>query len=72
MLATLGPGKYFGEVALLQTSMRTATVRAIEDTTVLSIARKDFTILVKHLPILEQAMSETSRTAIASAGSPKS
>jgi NADH dehydrogenase len=72
VLATLGPGKYFGEVALLQTSMRTATVRAIEDTTVLSIARKDFTILVQHLPILEQAMSETSRTAMASAGSPKS
>jgi NADH dehydrogenase len=72
VLATLGPGKYFGEVALLQTSMRTATVRAIEDTTVLSIARKDFTILVQHLPILEQAMSETSRAALASAGSPKS
>ena len=67
VLATLGPGKYFGEVALLKDSDRTATVRAVEDTTVLSIARKDFTVLVQHLPILEQAMTETTRTALASA-----
>jgi NADH dehydrogenase len=66
VLATLGPGKYFGEVALLRDSYRTATVRAVEDTTVLSIARKDFTLLVQNLPILEQAMSETSRKALAS------
>ncbi|MES1257556.1 MAG: cyclic nucleotide-binding domain-containing protein, partial [Acidobacteriota bacterium] len=64
VLATLGPGKYFGEVALLQGSDRTATVRAVEDTTVLSIARKDFTTLVENLPVLGQAMSETSRTAL--------
>ena len=61
VLATLGPGKYFGEIALLQATLRTATVRAVEDSTVLSIARKDFTVLVQNLPILEQAMSETSR-----------
>jgi len=60
------PGKYFGEVALLRDSYRTATVRAVEDTTVLSIARKDFTLLVRNLPILEQAMSETSGKALAS------
>ena len=72
VLATLGPGRYFGEVALLHGSERTATVRAVEDTTVLSIARKDFTVLVQNLPILEQAMSETSRTALALAGSRES
>lgn len=65
VLATLGPGKYFGEVALLHGLERTATVRAVEDTTVLSIARKDFTVLVQHLPILEAAMAETARTALA-------
>lgn len=68
ILATLGPGQYFGEVALLQTSARTATVRAVEDTTVLSIARKDFTALVQNLPVLEQALSQKSRDALALAG----
>jgi CRP-like cAMP-binding protein len=68
VLATLGPGQYFGEVALLKTSERTATVRAVEDTTVLSIARKDFTALVQNLPVLEQAISRTSRDALALAG----
>ncbi len=64
-LAVLGPGKYFGEVALLQSSMRTATVRALEDTVVLSIERKDFTVLVESLPVLAEAMSETVRRSIA-------
>jgi NADH dehydrogenase len=68
ILATLGPGRFFGEVALLQGCGRTATVRTAEDTTVLSIARKDFTALVQHLPILERAMSQSSRSARASAG----
>src|SRR4029079_16775254 len=58
VLATLGPGQYFGEVALLESSGRNATVRAVEDTTVLSIARKDFTALVESLPILGQAFSQ--------------
>ena len=61
VLATLGPGKYFGEIALLEATLRTATVRAVEDSTVLSIARKDFTVLVENLPVLEQAISKTSR-----------
>jgi NADH dehydrogenase len=65
VLATLGPGKYFGETALLQSSGRNATVRAVEDTTVLSIARKDFTALVENLPILEQAISKASTNALA-------
>jgi NADH dehydrogenase len=68
VLATLGPGKYFGEVALLRDSFRTATVRAIEDTSVLSIARNDFRILVQHLPMLEHALSESARMALAGLG----
>jgi len=67
VLAILGPGKYFGELALLQDSVRTATVRALEDTAVLSIAREDFTVLVGHLPVLERSLMESTRTALASA-----
>jgi NADH dehydrogenase len=65
VLRTLGPGQYFGEVALLETSERTATVRAVEDTAVLSITRKDFRALVEHLPVLERAVKETTQTALA-------
>ena len=72
VLARLGPGKYFGEVALLNSTGRTATVRALEDVTVLSIARKDFTVLVQNLPILEHAVAETSRMALAVSGAAKS
>jgi NADH dehydrogenase len=61
VLTTLGPGDYFGEIALLQASERTATVRALEDTTVLSIARSAFTSVVKEVPVLGQALSETPR-----------
>jgi len=69
ILATLGAGKYFGEVALMKGVYRTATVRAIEDTTVFSIDRKDFTTLVQNLSVLEQAVTETSRVALAFAAS---
>ena len=52
----LGPGEHFGEVALLGDRHRTATVRAVRDTAVLSIARQDFAALVEHLPGLGTAL----------------
>jgi len=52
----LHAGDYFGELALLGDRRRTATVRAVTDTSVLSIARQDFTALVEHLPALHQAL----------------
>ncbi len=63
-LARLGPGQYFGEVALLNDVTRTATVRALVDTKLLSIARQDFSTLVKYLPGLRTTVTETARTAI--------
>ncbi len=58
-LARLGPGKSFGEIALLQHSRRAATVRAATETRVLSIAQQDFSALVEHLPILRAAFEHT-------------
>ena len=55
-LRTLGPGRHFGEVALLQHSKRTASIRALTDTTVLAIARQDFATLVGHMPELQEAV----------------
>ncbi|MBV8714700.1 MAG: Crp/Fnr family transcriptional regulator [Chloroflexi bacterium] len=45
-LARLGPGDYFGEMALLDPEPRSASVRAAADTQLLIIRRED---LLKHL-----------------------
>jgi NADH dehydrogenase len=59
-LRRLGPGRHFGELALLHNSKRTASVRAVTDTTLLAIARQDFTSLVGHMPELQQAVEADS------------
>ncbi len=42
LLATLGAGDSFGEIALLKKTRRTATVRSLEPVDVVMFARKDF------------------------------
>jgi CRP-like cAMP-binding protein len=42
VLAKLGPGKAFGEMALLSGGVRTATIRAGRETELLSIEKQDF------------------------------
>ncbi len=61
-LARLGPGRYFGEIALMRATRRTATVRAVTDVGVLGIARRDFTALVEHLPQFREALEPTGGT----------
>ena len=49
-----GPGEFIGEVALLQTSKRTASVIAREDSTLLSLGRADLADVFKKDPQLER------------------
>lgn len=47
-IAVLGPGGTFGEMALLSGGPRTATIRAVEDTELLAVAKQEFDRLVDN------------------------
>ena len=47
ILIELGPGAFFGEVALLDQSVRTAQARAIEDTQIVALFRAEFYSLLQ-------------------------
>jgi CRP-like cAMP-binding protein len=49
---TIGPGSYFGEVALIDDGPRTATVTAADDVTAHVLVAWDFRALVKEDPDL--------------------
>jgi len=58
ILARLGEGEYFGEMALLSNAPRNATIRAATDLEVLTIQRDDFTSLYGSIPALRQSLEE--------------
>jgi len=66
VLNTLSPGDFFGETALLDSYLRSATVRALEDTECLELWRWDFLyalrtnrhIALEMLPILGRRLRE--------------
>jgi CRP-like cAMP-binding protein len=52
VLAVHSDGEFFGEMALLDQGLRSATVRAVEPTTVLEISRPNFESLLYKAPLL--------------------
>jgi NADH dehydrogenase len=52
-LARLQSGEYFGEMALLNQTKRSATVRCIKALDVLSLPKREFGLLTKNLPDLK-------------------
>jgi NADH dehydrogenase len=67
---SLGPGHYFGEIALLHDTMRTATVRAVVETRVLSMAREQFSTLVSSMPLLRETFEHPGNRALARRSAP--
>jgi len=56
VLAELGPGDFFGEMALFEGFPRNATVRAVDDTECLAMTRWDFTAEMKNHPEIAVGM----------------
>lgn len=58
VLAQLGPGEYFGEMALLHKATRNATIRCVEPMNTLSIPQKEFNVLSSSLPQLKKSFEQ--------------
>ncbi len=56
----LGPGEFFGEIALLRAIPRTATIRTVRPTRLIAISREDFEYVVERYPSIAHTLAETS------------
>ncbi|MDQ3369352.1 MAG: cyclic nucleotide-binding domain-containing protein [Myxococcota bacterium] len=56
VVAELGRGMHFGEMSLVDRSMRSLTATALEDTRLLTVTRKDFYEIIKREPALATKM----------------
>ncbi|MBA3820333.1 MAG: cyclic nucleotide-binding domain-containing protein [Deltaproteobacteria bacterium] len=56
VVAELGRGMHFGEMSLVDRSMRSLTATALEDTRLVTITRKDFYEIIKREPALATKM----------------
>jgi NADH dehydrogenase len=72
VLARLGPGQCFGEMALVNMATRNATVRCTQAMDVLSLPKKEFAALAANLPDLrrsfERLAAERAEVAVGAAG----
>jgi putative peptide zinc metalloprotease protein len=60
-VASLGPGEFFGEVALLLKTPRNATATAVEPVQVWTLTQSDFHDLLGHYFNLEASLAEVAR-----------
>jgi CRP-like cAMP-binding protein/Flp pilus assembly protein TadD len=60
VLDRLGPGDFFGEIALLRAVPRTATIRVVSPTRLLALSREDFNDVLARYPLLATRLTETS------------
>src|SRR6059036_1969394 len=65
-IAELGPGDFFGEVALLETERRTATVRATTPMDVIVMFGRDFKQMEREMPKVADRVRSAIRARLAS------
>ena len=58
-LAVLGPGAFFGEMAVFERDVRSATIRALGNTRVITVDKKNFMRRVHEDPALAFRLVET-------------
>jgi CRP-like cAMP-binding protein len=58
VIARLGPGDFFGEMALLEEERRTATVTATSPMTLIVMTRADFRALDRSMPDIHQKVHD--------------
>jgi CRP-like cAMP-binding protein len=56
-LCSLSDGEYFGEMGIINNDKRSASARALEDTTLLRIGSVDFNDFVKSRPVLSEKLN---------------
>lgn len=61
VLATRGPGEYFGEMALISNTPRSATVRTIAPTELAVLGKQNFLDMMRLMPATEEAILNTVR-----------
>jgi uncharacterized integral membrane protein len=61
VIRRMGPGEYFGEMALIRHSPRTATVRALTAVNAVALSQADFLALYLYLPDLHQSIEKIVR-----------
>jgi len=60
VLNRLGPGDFFGEIALLRAVPRTATIRVVSPTRLLGLSRENFNDVMARYPSVAHRLAETS------------
>ncbi len=59
VIATLGKDQYFGEMALISSAPRNATIRAVEETQVAALGKSNFLRLLNVLPATKEDVLKT-------------
>jgi NADH dehydrogenase len=65
ILTVLGPGECFGEMALLESAPRNASIRCVEPMTVLSIPKREFGLLAANVPGLRASFEQVTARRLA-------
>ena len=68
VIATLGQNQYFGEMALIKNAPRNATVRAVVETQVAALGKKNFLTLLSVVPVVKEDILKTVQNRARAAG----